>query len=154
MPINIQGWIEYSPYEDEKEREDQDAWITWMNVSSLIDFNDEINWIIFGNPRDFNNDTPKFKPIAKNRGFPNNPSDELKADIQWIRELEVEYGKGGIFGFSYFYFSEVDKINWKKDYGVSIVESDWGKLFELTEKFKALRQITSEQIRLTVWYNW
>src|SRR5690606_23291695 len=120
----------------------------------LIDFNDEINWVILGNPRDFNNDKAKFKPIAKDRGFPFNPGGELKSDIQWITEHEMKYGKGELFGFSHFYFYEVENINWDKDYEISIGKSDWEKLFELTTKFKELRQIKSEQIRLTVWYNW
>lgn len=154
MPLDIQGWIEYSPYIDNKEKEDEHSWITWMNIGAIIQFNDEVNWILFGNPRDFQNLEPKYKPIAKNRGFPTNPDSYLKSDIEWLKEFESKNGKGDSFGFSYFYFSEIEMIDWEKEYGVSLIYSDWKGLFELTIKFKELKNIQSDQIRFTVWYNW
>lgn len=154
MPIDIDGWIEFSPYTTEQERNEDDAWLTWMDISSMIDFNDEVNWILFGNPRDFHNERPKHIPIAKNRGFPKNPGGSLKVDIEWITEYEKKFGKGALFGFSHFYFSEIERIDWKIDYGISLIESDWEKLFDLTAKFKILKRLKPEQIRFSVWYNW
>lgn len=154
MPIDIQGWIEFSPFKDKKEREDKHSWITWMNVGSLIEFNDEVNWIIFGNPSGFNKEAAKYSPIAKNRGFPDNPAEILQSEINKISEHERKYGKGELFGFTHFYFNEVDKIDWEREYGVSIITSDCGKLLDLTRRFMDLKKLESEQIRFTVWYNW
>jgi len=154
MPIDINGWIEYSPYTELKERKDEYSWITWMNIGAIIQSNDEVNWIIFGNPRDFQNPEPDYQSIAKNRGFPCNPDKYLETDIKWVNEFEGKNGKGELFGFSYFYFSEIEMIDWENEYGISLNDSNWKGLFELTSKFKELKNIKSEQIRFTVWYSW
>ena len=152
MPIDIEGWIEYSPYESLVEREEEYAWISWMQVGSVIMFNDEVNWRLFGNPRDFHNQNLEYNPIAKSRGFPENPSDYLTKEIKWIAEFKKKYGKGNFFGFTNFDFSEIEKIDWKNEY--DIINSDWLILFELIKTFKELKKLQSEQIRFTVWYNW
>ncbi len=154
MPINIHGWVEFNIHLNEAEREEEHAWLTWMDISAFMLFNDEVNWILLGNPRDFKNDKPKFTPIAKNRGFPKNPSNYLKSNIDEINDFQEKYGKEELFGFTYFLFSEIEKIDWKAIYQISIGESEWGKLFQLTKVFKELKQIESSQIRFTVWYNW
>lgn len=154
MPVDIEGWIEFSPYGNKDERKDNHSWMTWMNISSVVNINDEVNWALLGNPRDFNNKESKFIPIAKNRGFPDNPGRNLKNDIDWIFEHEKNYRKGELFGFTHFYFSEIENIDWQEAYQISIKQSDWGKLFDLTRKFINLKRIGSEQIRFTVWYNW
>ncbi len=141
MPIDVEGWVEFSPYKEKKEQDDEYSWLSWMDISSIIEFNDEINWVLMGNPRDFNSNASKFNPIAKNRGFPENPSSYLKSDIKWIIEHETKYGKGELFGFTNINYSEIENINWKNDYDIKIEESDWGKLFELVDKFKNLKNI-------------
>ena len=153
MPINIEGWVEFSPYRKKEEQNDQHSWISWMDIRSLIHFNDEINWILMGNPKDFKSDNPRFKPIAKNRGLPKNPSHYLQIDIERISEHETKYGEGEIFGFTYLSYSEIEKINWQIDYQIQIDKSDWGKLFELINTFRDLKNIKSQQIRLVLWYN-
>ncbi|WP_020531035.1 hypothetical protein [Flexithrix dorotheae] len=154
MPIDIEGWVEFSPYEEKEEQNKEYGWLSWMDISSIIEFNDEVNWVLIGNPRNFKSNAPKYNPIAKDRGFPENPSSHLKYDINWIVEHETKYGKGELFGFTNFNYSEVENINWKKDYNIKIDESDWLKLFELIDNFKDLKKIKSEQIRIVAWYNW
>ena len=154
MPVQISGWIEFSPYENYDERKEDSSWISWMELGSVIEFNDEINWILIGNPKDFHNDSPKFKPIAKERGFPENPGFHLKTGINEITIFEKKYGTGEIFGFSYFYFSEIENINWNEKYKITTENSDWIKLFELIKMFKEIKNINSDQIRITTWYNY
>lgn len=154
MPIDIEGWIEYSPYKNKEDQNEEHSWMPWMDISSVVSFNDEVNWILFGNPRDFKTNDSKFKPLAKNRGFPTNPSCYLKLDINLIHEHENKHGKGELFGFTFLKYSEIERIDWDKDHQVKIEESDWGKLFNLINTFRDLKNIKSEQIRLVVWYNW
>lgn len=154
MPITIEGWIEFSPYIETDERDLEHSWIAWMKIEAIISYNDEINCLIIGNPRDFDNNDVLHVPIAKNRGFPNNPSSYLKSNIDSLIDFEEMFGQGEIFGFTHFYFSEVEGINWFQDYGISIVDTEWEKLFDLTVKFKDIKSINSNQIRFTLWYNW
>ena len=112
MPIDIQGWIEYSPYSDSKEREAEHSWIPWMSIEAIIQHNDEVNWIILGNPRDFQNNQTEYQPIAKNRGFPKNPGRYLAEEIASAKEFTTKHNQEELFGFSHFYFSEIEMIDW------------------------------------------
>jgi len=156
MPVDINGWIEFIPsiYSTDAEWEDEYAWHTWMRVGSIIYSNDEINWILFGNPREFNNPEPEFRTIAKGRGFPQNPGPDLTRSIEEIIEFENKLGKGEFFAFTHVFYSEINTVNWQKEYGINVVESDWLKLFQLVDKFLELKNLSPEQIRITVWYNW
>lgn len=154
MPVQIEGWIEFSPYENPKEREDEDSWISWMEIGSVIQFNDEINWIHFGNPKEFNANSPKFVPIAKEKGIPHNPSHYLQIDLKSNIDFEKNYGKGNLFGFTHIYFSEIEKINWSNLSQVDSKNSDWLKLFKLIKMFMKIKKIKSDQIRIIAWYNW
>lgn len=154
MPVQIEGWIEFSPYENLSERKEESSWISWMELGSVIQFNDEINWILMGNPKDFNNVNPKFKPIAKERGFPINPHVYLQIDINNFEEYNKKNGTGEIFGLTHFYFYEIENVNWNREYEINTDNSDWIKLFELIKMFKKIKNLNSEQIRITAWYNW
>ncbi|BDD07290.1 hypothetical protein [Aureibacter tunicatorum] len=154
MPIDINGWIEYSPYTNEQERKEEYTWFTWMDVSSFIRFNVNVNWVIFGNPRDFQSELPDVIPIAKNRGLPNNLSYFPNLDVTEDIEYEKKNCNNEIFGFTHFYFSEIDRIDWLESYQIDIDKTEWGKLFALTKEFQRLKKIQSNQIRFTVWYNW
>lgn len=156
MPINISGWIEFIPsiYTTAEEWKEEYAWHTWMSVGSMIYSNDEINWILFGNPRRFDNYASEFESIAKGRGFPQNPGPDLKSSIKEIIEFESKYGKGEVFAFTHVFYNEINIVNWQKDYNIDIVESDWLKLFQLIDKFIELKNLEPEQIRITIWYNW
>ncbi len=90
----------------------------------------------------------------QNRGFPNNPGRYLAEEIASAKEFATKHNQEELFGFAHFYFSEIEMIDWKKEYGISLIDSDWNKLFELTAKFKELKEISSAQIRFTFWYNW
>ena len=37
IPIDIQGWIEFSLYLKKEERDEKHTWLTWMDISSLVD---------------------------------------------------------------------------------------------------------------------
>lgn len=39
MPIDIERWVEFTPYKEN----DEFSWLSWMNISSIIEFNDEVN---------------------------------------------------------------------------------------------------------------
>jgi hypothetical protein len=144
MPITIEGKIEYL---DLAFSIDESIWQTWMNIPSIIRFNDEINWMILGNPRDFKN--TKEKHIAKERGFPENPSFDLMRDIE---DWTLSECKNDEFGFTNFLYSEIKHIDW----GIIVHknESDWCKLFILIEKFMELKNLSAERIRITAWYSW
>jgi len=154
MPVQIEGWIEFSPYENLKEREDEFSWTSWMEVGSVIQFNDDINWILFGNPKDFNNKSPEFISVAKERGIPKNPSHYLQMDLKNNADFEKKYGKGNLFGFTHIYFNEIENIKWLDKYQIDSKNSDWFRLFELIKMFKEIKNIKSDQIRIITWYNW
>lgn len=154
MPIYTDGWIEYSLYDNEEERSEENAWLSWMDISTIIKHIDEVHWVLIGDPRKFKSDQTRFKSIAKDRGFPNNPSYYLKLDIELINNSQNNDSVGEYFGFTYLSYSEIENINWKDDYQLEIENSDWGNLFELIDKFRDLKRLNSEQIRLVIWYNW
>lgn len=78
----------------------------------------------------------------------------MKHDIEGIIEFEDKYGKGELFGFTHIFYNEITTIDWQKDYGIDVVESDWLKLFQLIDKFIELKKLYPEQIRISIWYNW
>lgn len=144
MSISIEGKIEYLDLSFDIE---DNNWQTWMNLPSIIKFNDKINWKIFGNPRDFEDINEEY--IAKNKGFPINPSFDLIQDIKYLKLNDLKKEE---FGFTHFLYSEIRTFNWKSI--VQESESDWYKLFILIEKFMELKNLSAERIRIIAWYCW
>jgi hypothetical protein len=118
-----------------------------MQIDSIIQFNDVINHKIFGNPRNFKNSQEDC--IAKGRGFPTNPSQKLKEEIVLI---EKNYKPEELFGFTYFLYSEINTYDWESL--LSGNYSNWLSLFELTEHFMKIKNLSAEKIRFVTWYNW
>lgn len=145
MSIIIDGRIEYLDLVYSLDEASTDcAWQSWMDLSSVIVFNDEINWKIFGNPKDFMNVNENY--IAKQRGFPVNPGYDLQRDIEEFKKSDC---KNEYFGFTNFLYSEIEDFDWKT---ITNEESDWLNLFKLIENFMLIKKISSERIRITAWY--
>lgn len=145
MPIFVEGYIEYLHVEDYSIEDS--VWSTWMLIESIIVFNDIVNHKIFGNPRDFKDN--KENCIAKERGFPNNPSYLLKKEII---EKEKFHESGELFGFTHFLYSEINQFDWKSF--LSGEHSNWLDLFELIEQFMKIKNLEADKIRFVTWYNW
>ena len=146
MSIEIKGIIEYS--------EKENLWFPFLYVNNtFVKFNDEVNWKILGNPKDFKND--KVNSIAKNRGFPKNPSYALKNEINQIESYYQKYPKNAkeeIFGMTNFLYSEIENIDWKNE--LKSEKSEWFDLFKFIDNFIKLKQKNSKSIRFTLWYEW
>jgi len=61
MGVSIDGWVEYcTPFQEELGREDHwQMWQTLMAIPALVQFNDEVSWILWGRPPDFHNSFPQ-----------------------------------------------------------------------------------------------
>ncbi len=136
--IFIEGRVEFSY--DIDNLDDDHAWQTWMNISAMDIQNDSVGWQILGKPTDV-----EYKSTIQNRGFPKNPSNDLKRDIDFINKNKLPE----LFGFTHLFFSEIENLEL-----VENTESDWLKLFVLIRAFMNLKKLNSNQIRLTIWYNW
>jgi hypothetical protein len=47
MPLETLGWIEYSPYFTQEERDDEHSWSTWMRIDAVIYRVDEVTEILY-----------------------------------------------------------------------------------------------------------
>jgi hypothetical protein len=82
--------------------------------------------------------------------MPGCASRRLAKETKELKEFEKEYGTGEIFGFTYIYCNDVKEIT--KDF--QEVEYEWKELFDLIEKFKSIKTLDDNQIRLVVWFTW
>ena len=150
MPMDTEGWVEFSNYSTIEEREEEYAWRHFMDISSVVETFDENAEILFGYSKRILRGEFEIEAIAKDRGFPLHCSSAVEADIKELKEFEEKYGKGEIFGHTTIYYSEITAVK----HLFNAPESDWIKLFKLIEKFKEVKRIQDNQIRLVVWFNW
>ncbi|MBT1711041.1 hypothetical protein KK062_22555 [Fulvivirgaceae bacterium PWU5] len=147
--LETQGWIEYSPYFTQEERDEEHSWLTWMCVNSIIDHVDKVTETLFGYSKRILRKEFEIESLAKDRGIPINASYIVKMEMEKIEAFEQKYGTGEIFGYSVIYYDEIRKA------ALSIpADSLWKKLFALVELFKALKGLEDNQIRLVVWFEW
>jgi hypothetical protein len=152
MPIGTDGWIEVSRLDD-SELEEEFAWQALMNLSAYIDVVDEVTEILFGYSKRILGGEYHLQAIAKDRDIPINSSEQVKQELESIREHEKEYGQGEFFGYTHIYFHEIKQINWQH-YSLLETESDWFTLFSLLDKLLDDNRFKAHKIRLVVWFNW
>lgn len=149
MPLETNGWIEYTPCFTLKERNDDHSWQTFMNIDSIVDHTDEITELLFGYSKRIIRKEFDIDSLAKDRGIPNNATALVKQEMERIKAFEKEHGDGEIFGYTFIYYDEIKNVT------PSIpADSPWGKLFKLIELFKTIKGLEDQQIRLVVWFDW
>ncbi|MBT1688772.1 hypothetical protein [Dawidia soli] len=147
MPLETLGWIEYSPYLTQEER-DEHSWLAWMRIDAVISRVDRVTEIFFGYSKRIIRKEFEIQSLAKDRGIPINASGIVKTEIEDIRLLEQKH-RVGFFGYSVIYYDEITKTTLPVEAG-----SDWPKLFSLIELFKGIKGLEDNQIRLIVWFEW
>jgi hypothetical protein len=152
MPIDTGGWIEVSRL-NESELTEEYAWQALLNVAAYIDIMDEVAEILFGYSKRILREEYQVTAIAKDRGLPTNPSDQVKAAIDRIQRLENEHGKGEFFGYTHVYLNEIKKINWQQ-WEIEGRDSDWFSLFILLDKLLEDGRFQAHKVRIVVWFNW
>lgn len=147
MPLETNGWIEYSPYLTLKERNEDHSWLTFMSIDSIVDHTDEITELLFGYSKRIIRQEFEIDSIAKDRGIPTNATELVKSEMERIKAFEKECGDGEIFGYTFIHYDEIRNVTQSipKD-------SPWQKLFKLIEVFKKIKGLENEQIRLVVWF--
>ncbi|WP_338764574.1 hypothetical protein WAF17_22155 [Bernardetia sp. ABR2-2B] len=148
MAKTIQGWVEISSFHNKEDVDSDYGWIGLIDISSVIQFTDEITSLLFGNPNDFLNPNPQIIPIAKNRGLPKNPCWQLRKEI----EDEKNYEPNSSFGYTYIMHEEIQCIDFEKHLNMNIEESDWLILFKMIDVFKERKINPIDTIRLSIWY--
>lgn len=147
--LETRGWIEYSPYLGQEERNEDHSWLTWMCIDSIIDRADEVTEILFGYSKRIMRKEFELQSLAKDRGIPSNASDLVKRELEQIKMFEQKYGEGENFGYSVISYDEIKK----EPLSIS-TDSPWTKLFTLIELFKTNKGLEDDQIRLIVWFEW
>jgi hypothetical protein len=151
MPIDTSGWIEVSRF-NESELTEEYAWQALLNVAAYIDVADEVTEILFGYSRRILRGEYQVTAVAKDRGLPTNPSDQVKAQIDQIQRLEKEYGKGEFFGYTHVYLNELKQIDWQQ-WKIAEINSDWFTLFSLLDKLLEDHRFKAHKVRIVVWFN-
>jgi hypothetical protein len=151
MPIDTGGWIEVSRLNDYELTEEY-AWQALLNVAAYIDVADEVTKILFGYSKRILRGEYQVMAVAKDRGLPANPSDQVKADIDQIHRLENEQGKREFFGYTHIYFNEIKQINWQQ-WKIADRDSDWFNLFSLLDKLLEDQRFQARKVRMVVWFN-
>jgi hypothetical protein len=149
MGVDICGFLEISRL-DEGDLQDEYAWMSCLDLSSLALSTGDICSILFGESK--NRDTPdEWPPIAKRRGLPTN--------MAWLTTQAV---KGSLdndstlmstWGYTFISYDEIATIDWQTYAGAEpdLTESyEWGLLFSL---MKTLDNAFNHQ-RLIVWFEW
>ena len=148
MPLEINGFIEYSTYQSILEREEESTWQAWMDISSIIDYVDEFTEYLFGYSKRVIKDNIQINALAKDRNIPKNPSDLVQRELNFIRESERVYGEE-TFGYTFAYYNEI-----MSKYNKEFDTKEWNNLFSLIDKFLIMKNINSDQVRFIVWFSW
>ncbi|AHM59122.1 hypothetical protein D770_04275 [Flammeovirgaceae bacterium 311] len=145
MPMETEGWIEFSNYTSQEERDEEHSWLCWMSISSMMLQIDEVTEKLFGYSKRIIRGDYQISSIAKDRGIPLNPSDLVRREIESIQKY-IESGE--VFGLTTIYYDEIKK----NDSILNSHQSEWLAVIELIEKLKNVKKLDDKQIRLIVWF--
>lgn len=130
MGCDIHGWIEVRQFEF-----DPKYWTTAVNAGMLLDRNYDMFGCLFG-VRNYTN----FKPIANNRGVPDDVSKKVR------KEIDDWAGDG--HSHSYITYEEMKRINWEEE-----AEDYDGRIHEynldgrMVSKFEWCSSLTEEDLK-------
>jgi hypothetical protein len=145
MPFFIEGWIEVARDTDV---DDEHAWFGAVALGSLVDVGDRDGEQLFGLSKLCVSGEKAVNSIAAQRGWPANPSSQVRHEMVRIAELEERYGPGEIGGFTYARWGEI------RDFPLvdAPSQSQWSLPFALARVLED--QFGVDGVRFVVWYNW
>jgi len=146
MSFSIEGWMEIARGETAAPH----SWEAVIRLAPLIDVAGSVAERLFGLSKRVVSGELAIAPLAANRGVPGNVSEQVRRDLDAISEHERQYGKREFGGFTWARWSEVRRALSNE----AIASSECDVAFALVQRIAERRQITDEQIRLIVWFNW
>ena len=151
MGVDLHGRVEMSRW-DESERSDEHAWISLLNLSGLIDGTDSVSEALFGfSKRMLSGTQPAFTPLAHQRGWPPNPSAEVRIDMNEVAAMEAQFGKSEFRGATYVDLQEILAADLSA-LGVSdLAESDWHAVIEAVDRFRKCDRLRNAGFRIVCW---
>ena len=144
------GWVEVTICQG-SDKEDEHAWRGVINLGALIDAPDTVSERLFGLSKERVAERAVAKTLAGGRGIPSNPSPEVRAELNRIKQHEHEYGPGECGGYTFATWQEVKAVDFD---GEALGSSDWKLVFNLLQRLEQDHRFSDDQIRLVVWYNW
>ena len=150
MSLDIHGWVEITR-QDAPGRSDEYAWEGLVNIGALIDAPDQISEKLFGFSKAVVSGEKSVHALAANRGFPANPSKQVRGELEAIRRLEERVGKGEVGGFTFALWHEISEAGIDDS---ALGQSDWRLLFDLIERLEQDERLSGERIRLVMYYVW
>lgn len=148
MPFWIEGWIEATRMEAPEQ--DEHAWSGVIRIAPIVDVADEVSERLFGLSKTLVASGTE-NALAPNRGIPENPSAELRAELEVHRAHERKYGRGELGGYT---FASWTEISAERRSLPSLAESEWALVFDLAERLAADPKFSEDRVRVVVWYNW
>lgn len=154
MGVDLHGWFEMSR-RDESERSDEHAWNSLLNLSGLIDGTDSVSEAMFGfSKRLLSVTKPGFTPLAHQRGWPPNPSAEVRSDMDIVAAMEAQFGRGEFCGATYIDLHEILAADLSALGVGDLAESDWHAVFEAIENFRKCDRLRNAGFRIACWATW
>lgn len=147
MPFWIEGWIEVNKLESVEE----DGWVGFVNIGSIVDGSDEVSEHLFGLSKQAVSDSTSIPAFAARRGIPSNLSTLARASLESIAEHEKQYGAGECSGYTHMTWREVKAANLRS---VAVEQSQWSLLFDLLRQLEQSGRFSDDRIRFVVWFNW
>ena len=144
----IEGWVEITAAEDVPLDEHARAVI---NVGCLVDVADGISERLFGLSRRCAAGEKSVVALAPKRGIPGDSSDQVRREMESIRNHEEQFGRGGLGGYTYATWREIKTVAFAAE---ELRDSDWSLLFDLMRRLEEDCRFSADRIRVVVWYNW
>jgi hypothetical protein len=148
MPFWIEGWIEATRTDGSEQ--DEHAWSGVIRIGPIVDGADEVSERLFGLAKGLVA-SGAANAVAANRGIPENPSAELRAELEGHRTHEREHGSGEFGGYTFATWTEISAA---RDSLPGLAESEWALAFDLADRLARDPKFSSDRVRVVVWYNW
>jgi hypothetical protein len=140
---------------DESDRSDEHAWSSLLNLSGLIDGTDSVSEALFGlSKRLLSGTKPGFSPLAHQRGWPPNPSAEVRSDMNEVAAMEAQVGKSEFCGATYIDLHKILAADLSALGVTDLAESDWHAVFEAVENFRKCDRLPNAGFRIVCWATW
>lgn len=146
----IEGWVEVT-YCHGSEQDDEYAWQSLINILTLINAADSTSERLFGLSKRCTAREVSIESLAAGRGAPPNPSAQVKAELNSIKELEQQYGPGECGGYTHATWQEIKSASIGEE---ALQRSDWKCVFDLVRHLEQSQRYSDDQVRFVVWLNW
>ena len=151
MGTRIHGWVE-GTIDDVRDR-DEYSWSGIIRVSSLVGICDDACAEFFGLSKAQISRESSKSALFANRGIPSLPSEEVRRDLEELREFERRYGRSDgrseYGGYTYATWAELRPLRNR-----ALEEFEWRLLFDLMELLATDERFPPDRLRVVVWYSW